>query len=113
MAPHSLDYMVIIWGRQPRFLIRDRDRFYGGSFNSGAARLGIEAILTPIWAPMANAVAEGVIGTLRRECLDHMIIINERLWGAKMSSDWYSGTQENSLWGAKMSSVSGKVDAVS
>jgi transposase InsO family protein len=66
------------WGQQPKFLIRDRDCCYGGSFNPRAARLGIEAILTPIRAPKANAVAERVIGTLRRECLDHIIIINER-----------------------------------
>jgi transposase InsO family protein len=66
------------WGEQPRFLIRDRDCCYGRSFNPGAARLGIEAILTPIQAPKANAIAERVIGTLRRECLDHLIVINER-----------------------------------
>ena len=66
------------WGQQPKFLIRDRDCCYGGSFNRRAARLGIEAVLTPIRAPKANAIAERVIGTLRRECLDHLIIINER-----------------------------------
>jgi transposase InsO family protein len=49
-----------------------------GSFNARAARLGIEAIFTPVQAPKANAVAERVVGTLRRECSDHVIIINER-----------------------------------
>ena len=39
------------WGQQPKFLIRDRDCCYGGDFNPRAARLGIEAILTPIRAP--------------------------------------------------------------
>jgi len=66
------------WGEQPNYLIRDRDCCYGGSFNPRAARLGIEAILTPVQAPRANAVAERLVGTLRRECLDHVIIINER-----------------------------------
>lgn len=66
------------WGEQPRFLIRDRDCCYGRSFNPGAARLGIDVILTPVRAPKANAVAERVVGTLRRECLDHLIVINER-----------------------------------
>ncbi len=55
-----------------------RDCCHGGSFNAKAAGLGVEAILTPIQAPEANAVAERVVGTLRRECLDHVIVINER-----------------------------------
>jgi len=66
------------WGEQPKYLIRDRDCCYGIVFNGRAARLGIEAILTPIQAPKANAIAERVIGTLRRECLDHVIVVNER-----------------------------------
>ena len=66
------------WGVQPRHLIRDRDRCYGSDFVAKASRIGIQAILTPVRAPNANAVAERVIGTLRRECLDHMIVLNER-----------------------------------
>jgi transposase InsO family protein len=66
------------WGLQPRHLIRDRDRCYGSDFVTRASRIGIHAILTPVRAPNANAVAERVIGTLRRECLDHMIVLNER-----------------------------------
>jgi transposase InsO family protein len=66
------------WGEQPRYLIRDRDRSYGRDFVAHAARLGIKTVLTPVHAPNANAVAERVIGTLRRECLDHVIVLNER-----------------------------------
>lgn len=66
------------WGEQPRYLIRDRDRCYGGGFIPHAARLGIETLLTPVRAPKANAIAERLVGTLRRECLDHLIVINER-----------------------------------
>ena len=66
------------WGQQPGFLIRDRDRSYGGDFIARARRLGIETILTPLRAPNANAIAERVIGTLRHECLDHVIAVNER-----------------------------------
>jgi transposase InsO family protein len=66
------------WGTSPRFLIRDRDRSYGADFVARAAGIGIEAVLTPIHAPQANALAERVIGTIRRECLDHLIAVNER-----------------------------------
>jgi transposase InsO family protein len=69
------------WGRQPRYLVRDRDAVYGGEFVPRARRLDIEAVLSPVRAPRANAVAERAIGTLRRECLDHLIVVNERhLW---------------------------------
>ena len=66
------------WNRYPRFLIRDRDRNYGGDFVPRAAALGIATVLTPARAPKANAIAERVIGTLRRECLDHVIVLTER-----------------------------------
>jgi len=66
------------WGQKPRHLLRDRDAVYGRDFRARAERIGIDAIATPIRAPKANAVAERVIGTLRRECLDHVIVRNER-----------------------------------
>ena len=66
------------WGAQPRHLIRDRDRCYGTDFIAKALRIGVYTVLTPIHAPNANAVAERMIGTLRRECLDHVIVLNER-----------------------------------
>ena len=65
------------WGRRPKHLIRDRDRVYGGDFQARASGLGIETVLTPVRAPQANAVAERVIGTLRRECLDHVLPLDE------------------------------------
>ncbi len=66
------------WGEEPRHLIRDRDRCNGAEFVAKASRIGIHTIVTPVRAPNANAVAERVIGTLRRECLDHLIVLNER-----------------------------------
>ena len=66
------------WGKRPRYLIRDRDASDGRDFVARAARLGIQTIITPVRAPQANAIAERCIGTVRRECLDHLIVINER-----------------------------------
>jgi transposase InsO family protein len=66
------------WGRQPRFLVRDRDAVYGRDFARRARGLGTETLLTPVRAPRANAVAERLVGTLRRECLDSLVILDER-----------------------------------
>ena len=66
------------WGRGPRFLIRDRDRSYGGDFIAKARAIGIETVLTPIRAPQANGIAERLIGTLRRDCTNHIIPLSER-----------------------------------
>ena len=66
------------WGTKPRHLLRDRDAVYGSEFRERAQRIGIDAIATPIRAPKANAIAERLIGTLRRECHDHVIVFNEQ-----------------------------------
>jgi len=66
------------WDQKPRHLLRDRDAVYGRDFRKRARRIGIDAISTPIHAPKANAIAERVIGTLRRECLDHLIVLDEQ-----------------------------------
>jgi len=66
------------WDTAPRFLIRDRDRAYGLAFSARVRGLGIREIRTAVRAPLMNAFAERVIGTLRRECFDHLIVLNER-----------------------------------
>jgi transposase InsO family protein len=65
------------WGRRPRHLVRDRDAVYGGDFAARAQGLGIETVLTPVRAPRANAITERVVRTLRNDCLDHLIPLNE------------------------------------
>ena len=62
----------------PRYLIRDRDGIYGAEFSCRAASLGLREVRTPVRAPKANAIAERFVGTLRRECLDHVFVFNER-----------------------------------
>jgi transposase InsO family protein len=66
---------------QFRFLIRDRDTKFTAAFDAVFASADIRTIRTPVRAPRANAIAERWIGTLRRECLDHLLIIGRRHLG--------------------------------
>ena len=61
-----------------KFLIRDRDTKFTASFDAVFAAQGIRIIKTPVRAPRANAICEHVIGTLRRECLNRMLILGRR-----------------------------------
>ncbi len=61
-----------------RFLIRDNDRIYGTYFRDRVDGLGLEQIRTAFRSPWQNGFAERWIGSLRRDCLDHVIAINER-----------------------------------
>ena len=66
------------WGEGPRYLIRDNDSKFGPHFSAVAVGTGIKEIRTPYHAPNANAICERYMGTLHRECLDHMIILNQK-----------------------------------
>jgi len=62
----------------PRFLVRDRDAIYGQSFQRQLSTLGIQVVPTAPHSPWQNAYAERVIGSIRRECLNHLIVLGER-----------------------------------
>ena len=66
------------WDTVPRYLLRDRDTSYGQGFRDRVRIMGIEEVITAPRSPWQNPFVERVIGSIRRECLDHVIIINER-----------------------------------
>ena len=63
--------------RQFKFLIRDRDSKFSAAFDGVLSGNGTRVIKTPVRSPRANAYAERFVGTLRRECLDHILILGE------------------------------------
>ena len=66
------------FGRHPKHLIRDNDTRFGPAFRALAAATGVEDVRTAYRAPKENAICERLMGSVRRECLDHMLILNER-----------------------------------
>jgi transposase InsO family protein len=62
----------------PRYLLHDRDSIYDGRFRGRLRGLGVRCLLSPPRAPLANAVCERLVGTLRRDCLDHVLVFSER-----------------------------------
>jgi len=79
----------------PRYLIRDRDQVYGERFSRQARMLDIRETVTTPRSPWQNAYAERVIGSIRRECLDHIVVIGERHLREILSNyvDYYNETR--------------------
>lgn len=65
------------WETAPKYLLRDRDSIYGDWFRKRVKNMGIEEVLTAPRSPWQNAYSERLNGSIRRECLDHVIILNE------------------------------------
>ena len=66
------------WDTAPRYLIRDRDGAYGKSCRSTIMAMGAKEVVTAPRRPWQNPYVERLIGSLKRECLNHVIILNER-----------------------------------
>ena len=66
------------WETAPRYLLRDRDRIYGDLFQRRVSSLGIEEVKTAPRSPWQNPYAERLIGSIRRDALNHVIVLNER-----------------------------------
>jgi len=65
------------WDQAPRYLIRDRDGAYGHAYKRRLQAMGIRDRPTAPRSPWQNSYAERLIGSIRRECLDHVIVLNE------------------------------------
>ena len=66
------------WESAPRYLLRDRDGTYGAVFRNRVKNLGVKEVIIARRSPWQSPYGERVIGTLRRELLDHAIVLNER-----------------------------------
>jgi putative transposase len=72
-------FRMIVAGEQPhRFVIHDRDSIYSEDVDATLATMDLTVLKTPVRVPQANAFCERLIGTIRRECLDFVIVLNER-----------------------------------
>ena len=65
------------WDSAPKYLLRDRAAIYGEAFQRRIRRMGIEQVVSAPRSPWQNPFVERLIGTLRRDCLDHVIALNE------------------------------------
>ncbi len=64
------------WDTAPRFLLRDRDKRYGKAFRERTKTMAIEEVLIAPRSPWQNPYVERLIGSIRRECLNHFIVFN-------------------------------------
>jgi putative transposase len=79
----------------PRYLIRDRDQIYGECFRNRLRDMDITEVLTSPQSPWQNPFSERLVGSLRRECLDHVIVLGENHLRRILKSyiDYYLGSR--------------------
>jgi transposase InsO family protein len=65
------------WNAAPKYLIRDNDKAFGGAFKARVRAMGIRDRPTSFRSPWQNGHVERLIGSIRRECTDHLIVVNE------------------------------------
>jgi putative transposase len=66
------------WELSAKYLFRDRDKVYGDAFKKRVRDMGFEEVVIAPRSPWQNPFVEGLIGSIRRECLDHVVVLNER-----------------------------------
>jgi putative transposase len=83
------------WDKAPRYLLRDRDSVYGDVFGAQAKCMEITEVLTAFRSPWQTPYVERLIGSICRECLNHVVILNEMSLRRQMASyiEYYQGTR--------------------
>jgi putative transposase len=66
------------FGAGPQFIIRDNDHKFGADFECAAKGAGMRVVRTAVLAPLMNSVCERLLGSVRRDCLEHIVILGER-----------------------------------
>ena len=66
------------WDTAPRYLLQDRDGVYGSEFRDRLRAMDIEEVITAPRSPWQNPFVERMIGSIRSECLDHVVVLNEK-----------------------------------
>jgi transposase InsO family protein len=79
--------------RVPKYLLRDRDRIFGADFTKQVEHLSIEEVLSAPRSPWQQAYIERVIGSIRRECLDHVIVFHEESLLGMSRRSWITITR--------------------
>lgn len=89
----STDLEAFPWETAPEYLLRDRDSTYGKLFQDRLNAMGILDRPTAPRSPWQNAYAERVIGSIKRELLDHVIVVNEKHLRnlLRRYADYYNG----------------------
>jgi transposase InsO family protein len=88
------------WDDAPKYLIRDRDQIYGAVVTCRLRAMGIRDKPTAPASPWQNGFAERLIGSIRRECLDHIIVLGEAHLRRILKSyaDYYNGVRTHRSW---------------
>ena len=83
------------WDTAPRYLIRDNDKIYGLAFQNQLRAMDVKEVRTALRSPWQNAYAERLIGSIRRECTDHIVVFGRKhLWRVLQSyADYYNSSR--------------------
>jgi len=83
------------WDTAPPYLLRDRDRVFGDTFRMQAASMQIIEVLTAPRSPWQSPYVQRLIGSIRRECLDHVVVLDEESLRRMLRShiDYYHGSR--------------------